>query len=75
MKEENTTQKFRLKKIEKARNYYIKEIDQNELMGKQHKKICRVLNFVEQLLIFGFYSYQMCFVNEFCSRILKSITQ
>ena len=31
-------------------NYFIKEINQNELMSKKHKKVCRVLNYIEHLL-------------------------
>ena len=33
MKEEKISQKFRLKNIEKFKNYFIKKIDQNELMN------------------------------------------
>ena len=29
----------------------IEEINQNELMSKKHKKVCRVFNYIEQLLI------------------------
>ena len=32
MAEENISQKFRLKNIDKIRNYFIGEINQNELM-------------------------------------------
>ena len=31
-------------------NYFIKEINQNELMSKKYKKVCRVLNYIEHLL-------------------------
>ena len=37
MVEENTRQEFRLKNIDKARNYLIEEINRNELMSKKHK--------------------------------------
>ena len=37
MSEENINQKFRLKNIGETRNYFIKEINQNELMSKKHK--------------------------------------
>ena len=33
MVEENITQKFRLKNIDKTRNYFLEEIKQNELMS------------------------------------------
>ena len=38
MVEENISQEFRLKNIDKTRNYFLKEIEQNELMNKKHKK-------------------------------------
>ena len=50
MDEENRIQEFRLKKIHEIRNYFIKEIDQNELMSKKHKNVCRVLDYMEDLL-------------------------
>ena len=51
MSEENISQEFRLKKIDEARNYFIEEINQNELMNKKHRKVCRVLNYIEHLFI------------------------
>ena len=40
MGEENISQEYRLKNIDKTRNYFVEEIEQNELMSKKHKKIC-----------------------------------
>ena len=51
MKEENISQEFRLKNIDKIRNNFIEEMNQNELMSKKHKEVCRVLNYIEHLLI------------------------
>ena len=51
MPEENINQEFRLKKIDGIRNYLIEEINRNELMSKQHKNVCRVLNYFDQTLI------------------------
>ena len=51
MTEENICQEFRLKNIYETRNYLIEEINQNELMSKKHKKVYRVLNYIEHLLI------------------------
>ena len=48
MPEENMNQEFRLKKIEEIRNYLK---NQNKLMSKKHKKVCRALNYIEHLLI------------------------
>ena len=39
------------KKIDGIRNYLIQEINRNELMSKEHKKVCRVLNYIAHLLI------------------------
>ena len=43
MSEENISHQFRLKNIDEPRNYLIEEINGNELMGKKHKKVYRVL--------------------------------
>ena len=80
--EENTCQKFRLKNIDETTNYLIEEINQNELISKNHKKAFTFLNCVEHILIlcptipeyvsistfyfFGWYSDRNY---EFCSRI------
>ena len=44
MVEENKDQEFRFKNVDEAGYYFIKEINQNELMSKKHKKICATLN-------------------------------
>ena len=51
MSQENINQELRIKKIDEIRNYLIKEINRNKLMSKKHKKICRVLNSFDHLLI------------------------
>ena len=51
MAEENISQESKLKNLDEARNYFIEEIDQNELTSKKHKKIYTTLNFVEHFLI------------------------
>ena len=50
MPEENINQEFRLKKIYEIRNYLIEEINQNKLLNKKHKKVCRVLNYIDHSL-------------------------
>ena len=40
-----------MKNIDETRNYFIKEIDQNELKSKKLKKVFRVLPYIEHLLI------------------------
>ena len=44
MFEENVSQEFRLKNIDETRNYFLEKIEQNQLMSKKHKKICKTLN-------------------------------
>ena len=51
MPEEKINQEFRLKKVDEIRNYLIKEINQNELMSKKHKKVRGVLNYIEHSII------------------------
>ena len=51
MAEENISQQFTLKTIDETRNYFLKEIEQNELMSKKHKKVCTTLNYIEHFLI------------------------
>ena len=35
---QNLSQQFRLKNVEETRNYFVEEIEQNELMSNKHKK-------------------------------------
>ena len=51
MLKENISQEFRLKNIDKTRNYCVEEIQQNELMSKKKKKVCTTLNYIEHFLI------------------------
>ena len=45
------SQEFRLKNINETRNYFLEEIEQNELMSRKHKKVCTTLNYIEHFLI------------------------
>ena len=60
MSEENISQEFRLKNADETRNYFHEEIEQNELMCREHKKVCTTLNYI------SFYDYWMCFHFCFC---------
>ena len=51
MVKENINQEFRSKNIDETRNYFLEEIEQNELMSREHKKICATLNYMEHFLI------------------------
>ena len=45
------SQEFRLKKIDNGRNYFLEEIEKNELMSRKRKKVCATLNYIEHFLI------------------------
>ena len=47
MAEENLSQELRLKNKNETWIYLIQEINQNELMSKNHKTICTTLNYIE----------------------------
>ena len=47
----NLSQKLTSENIEKPRNHFIKEIDQNGLMSQKHKEICTILNYIEHFLV------------------------
>ena len=51
MGEENIRQKFRPKNIEEIKNYFIKEIDQNELTSKKYKNFPTISNYTEHFFI------------------------
>ena len=51
MVEENIVQDFGLNEIDEKRNYFIEEMNQNELISKKQKGICKVLTYTEPLLI------------------------
>ena len=40
-----------MKNIDEIRNYFIEEINQNELMSKKCKKVCEVSNYIAHMLI------------------------
>ena len=48
---EEASLKFRLRKIDETRTYFLDEIKHNDLMSEKYKKTCKYLNYVEHLLI------------------------
>ena len=48
---EKATLEFRLRKIDKTRNYLLDELKHNDLIGEKCKKTYKYLNYVEHLLI------------------------
>ena len=51
MVEENISQEFRLKSIDEARNYFLEDIKQYELMSEKRKNIYTTLNYITHFLI------------------------
>ena len=51
MAEENVSQEFRWRKLDKTRNFFIEEIQQNHLISKKHKQVFKVFNYMKHLLI------------------------
>ena len=43
-----------MKEIDKTSNFFTEEIRQNELIRKKQRKICKILNYTEHLLILSF---------------------
>ena len=39
-----------MKDKEETKNYFIKEIDQNELVSNKHKNVCTTLNYIKHFL-------------------------
>ena len=54
MAEEHISQEFRLKNRCETRNYFLKEIKQNELMSKIYKTLCTSLNYIDLFLILNY---------------------
>ena len=67
MAEENISQEFRLKNIDEARNYFLEEIKQNELMSKKHKNTCTTLNYIEHFFILAFIITEYISISAFNS--------
>ena len=61
--------RIQTKKIDEIRNYLIEEINQNELMRKKHKKVCRVSNYIEHVFV-GTSTVTRCvFISVFASLV------
>ena len=72
MLEEDINQEFRLKKIDEIRNCFIEEINQNELISNKHKKVFRVLNYINYLLIVIYAITGCIFISAFSIGITSS---
>ena len=45
------SQEFKLKNIDETRNYLLEEIEQKELLKSKHKKVFRILSYIEHIII------------------------
>ena len=52
MVNKNISLDFRLEEIDETRNYFLEEIEQDDLMSEKHKKVCKILNYIQHFLIF-----------------------
>ena len=67
MSREKISQEFRLKNIDKTKNHFLEEIEQNKLISRKHKKVCTTLNYIKHFLsVFSFCNYWMYFNLCFC---------
>ena len=60
MPEENMNQKLKLKKIDEIRNSLSQEINRNGLISKKHKRVFRVLNYIDHLLLIAISTITEC---------------
>ena len=60
-------QEFRLKNIDKTRNYFLEELKQNELMRTKQRKGCTILNYIECFIILVFAITQCISISGFDS--------
>ena len=51
MVEKNIRQEFTLKSIDETVNYFIEQIEENELISKKRTNVCKILNYIKSLLI------------------------
>ena len=47
----NISQEFRLNSTDEARNYFLEQIEKNQLMSQKYKTVCTTLNYIEHFLI------------------------
>ena len=69
MVEENISQEFTVKNIDETRNYFLEDIEQNELMSRKHKKVCKTLDYIEHFLILASTTTGCILISAFASLI------
>ena len=60
------SQEFTLKNLDETRNYFLEEVEQNELMSWKHKEFCTTLNYIEHFLILAFAVTGCISISGFC---------
>ena len=55
--------------IDETRNYFLEEIEQNELMSWKHKKVCTTLNYVKRFLVLAYTITRYIQISAFASLI------
>ena len=73
MAEEEISQEFSIKYVDETKKYFVEQIEQNGLMSKKHKKVCTILNYIEQLLILASVATGRISISTFASLIGISI--
>ena len=58
-----------MKNINETRNYLIEEINRNELIGKNQKKVCTTLNYIEPFLLLAFTITGCVYISSFVSLV------
>ena len=59
--------------IAETRKYFFEEIRQKKLISKKHKKLCKALNYIEQLLILASTIFGCDSISAFTSLIVIPI--
>ena len=54
MNEKDISQELRLKQVKEINNYFVEEIDKNELLNNGNKKVCKTLNYIEYFFTVAF---------------------
>ena len=73
MTEKDINQEFRSRKIKKINNYFIKVIDQIELLSNKNKKVCTTLNYIEHFLTLAFAVTVCISISAFASLVYISM--
>ena len=58
-----------LKNMDETKNYFFEEIKQNELIGKKHKNVWKMLNFVKYIISLAITIVGCISISEFASLI------